>query len=289
MRNRRRFEFSPRMLLILLTVICVLLLSVSVFFGNAVRPFKSIVTTVVVPMQNGIKYIGAWASGRAGSARGMEELIAENEALTQQVETLTEENENLSADQEELESLRGLLELKEEYSDYETVGARVIGSGSGNWYENMIINKGSGDGIAVNMNVLAAGGLVGIVTEGGTNYAKVESIISDGSSVSAMATSTDDTCVVQGNMESMSQDGCIDVNYISKDAVMKEGDTLVTSHISSKYLPGFEIGTIRDITLDSSNLTQSAKVTPVVDFRHLKDVLVVTELKEVPKDSESAD
>ena len=179
--------------------------------------------------------------------------------------------------------------MDKEYSQYKKVGARVISKGSGNWYNTFIINKGTKDGIKVNMNVLADGGLVGIVTETGRTYAKVCSIINDTSSVSAKSSQTGDTCVVQGNSESVQKDGTIDVTYISKDADMKEGEELITSHISSKYLEGIKIGTVSSISTDSSNLTQSAKVTPFVDFQHLEDVLVITQLKEVPADSEIAD
>ena len=87
----------------------------------------------------------------------------------------------------------------------------------------------------------------------------------------------------------MQKDGTIDVTYISKDADMKEGEELITSHISSKYLEGIKIGTVSKISTDSSNLTKSAKVTPSVDFQHIEDVLVITQLKEVPADSDSAD
>ena len=289
MKHRRNFEFSPKMLLILLTVLCMMLLSVSVIFKDAVRPFTGIVAAVVIPMQDGINSVGVWVGDRFGSMKDMDELREENAELTRQVEELTRENESLQSGQQELESLRSLLSLSQQYAGYSTVGARVISSGSGNWYENFIINKGSDDGIAVNMNVLAEGGLVGIVTQTGHNYARVQSIIADDSSVSAMSASTSDTCVVKGNTESMGRDGVIDVTYISKDATMAEGDELVTSHISSKYLPGLKIGTVSGIEMDSSNLTQSAKVTPVVDFQHVEDVLVITQLKEVPADSEAAD
>lgn len=289
MNHRRNFEFSPRMLLILLTVLCMMLLSVSVIFKDVVRPFTNIVATFVIPMQDGINSVGVWVGDRFGSMKDMDELREENEELSRQVEELTRQNESLQSGQQELESLRSLLSLSQQYAGYSTVGARVISSGSGNWYENFIINKGSDDGIAVNMNVLAEGGLVGIVTQTGHNYARVQSIITDDSSVSAMSASTSDTCVVKGNTESMGRDGVIDVTYISKDATMAEGDELVTSHISSKYLPGLKIGTVSGIEMDSSNLTQSAKVTPVVDFQHVEDVLVITQLKEVPAGSETAD
>ena len=289
MKHRRNFEFSPKMLLILLTVICMLLLSVSVLFKDATRPFTSIVAAVVIPMQDGINSVGVWVSDRAGSMQSMEELRTENEQLRQQVEDLTRQNESLQSDQSELEELRALFALSQQYVNYTKIGARVISSGSGNWYENFVINKGSDDGIAVNMNVLARDGLVGIVTEVGHNFARVQSIISDDSSVSAMSASAADTCVVKGNSESARRDGVIDVTYISKDATMVDGEELVTSNISSKYLPGLKIGTVSGIEMDSSNLTKSAKLTPVVDFQHVDEVLVITQLKEVPAGSESAD
>ncbi len=289
MKHRRNFEFSPKMLLIFLTVICMLLVSVSVLFKDATRPFTNIVAAVVIPMQEGINSVGVWVSDRVGSMQSMEELRTENEQLKQQVEDLTRQNESLQSDQSELEELRSLFALSQQYVDYTKIGARVISSGSGNWYENFVINKGSDDGIAVNMNVLAGEGLVGIVTEVGHNFARVQSIISDDSSVSAMSASAADTCVVKGNSESARRDGVIDVTYISKDAAMVDGEELVTSNISSKYLPGLKIGTVSGIEMDSSNLTKSAKLTPVVDFQHVDEVLVITQLKEVPAGSESAD
>ena len=289
MKNRPNFEFSPKTMLVILTVICILLLSVSTVLKDAVKPLSVVAETVVIPMQDGINSFGVWVGDHVGNFKSMKELKNENEKLTQKVKELTQENETLSTNEKELNNLQKLLKLDKEYTQYKKVGARVISKGSGNWYSTFIINKGSKDGIKVNMNVLADGGLVGIVTETGRTYAKVSSIIDDSSSVSAKSSDAGDTCVVQGNSESVQKDGTIDVTYISKDADMKEGEELVTSHISSKYLEGVKIGTISKISTDSSNLTKSAKVIPFVDFQHIEDVLVITELKQVPADSESAD
>ena len=64
-----------------------------------------------------------------------------------------------------------------------------------------MINKGSDDGIRVDNNVIAGKGLVGIVTEVGSSWATVRSIIDDSSSVSAMTVSTSDNCIVNGDLE----------------------------------------------------------------------------------------
>lgn len=289
MKHRHNFDFSPKILLIIFTVLCILLLSVSAISGEVTKPFNIVVGTFITPMQDGINTLGAWMHDRLGSFQTIKELQEENAELKAKVDSLTEANETLSGNTLELEELRELLKLDDEYSAYEKIGARVISNGSGNWYENFVINKGSKDGVAVNMNVLAGTGLVGIVTEVGPNYAKVRSIIDDDSNVSAMALSHKDTCVVRGNSQSVLQDGTIDVVYISKDAMINDGDELVTSNISSKFLPGLRIGTLSDLQTDTASLTKTAKVTPVVDFQHIQNVLVITQLKEVPEGSETAD
>lgn len=284
---RHKFEFSPRMLLLALTAVCVILVSISVVWKDTVRPFSNIVGVVVVPMQNGINTVGNWIGDRSGDLKSRKELERENAQLKEKVDELEKKNQNLSQSSQELSDLRKLVSLKEEYKNYPTTGARVIGAGMGNWYQSFIINKGSKDGIKPNMNVLADNGLVGIVTSVGYNYARVKSIISDSSRVSAVSVSSADTCIVEGDSQALSKSGVLDVTYISKNAKMKAGDELVTSQISSKYLEGLRIGTVSNIKTDSSDLTQYAEVTPVVDFSHIRNVLVITKLKEVPA-SESA-
>ena len=289
MKNRHNFEFSPKLLLIVLTVACGVLLSLSVLFEDFSAPFTNIAAVFIIPMQDGLNSVGAWANDHIHSFKSMKELQAENDKLKDKVEELQEENDRLAGGEAELSDLRELLKLDEEYADYKKIGARVISNGGGNWYESFVINKGKNDGVAENMNVLAGQGLVGIVTEVGRNYARVRSIIEDESRLSAMVRSTKDTCVVKGNTGTIFKDGTIDVIHISKDAKIREGDELVTSHISSKYLPGLRIGTVSNISTDTSNLTKSARVTPVVDFRHIQDVLVITDLKQVVTDSKNGD
>ena len=65
---------------------------------------------------------------------------------------------------------------------------------------------------------------------------------------------------------------------------MAEGDKIVTSSISDKYLPGILIGYISSLDVDSNNLTKSGLITPAVDFEHLEEVLVVTKLKQTVGD-----
>ncbi|MBE5955625.1 MAG: rod shape-determining protein MreC [Lachnospiraceae bacterium] len=285
MRGRRKFELTPRYLLVIFTAICALLLACSAFFGTQSNPLSNVTSAVIIPMQKGINSIGNWFMEKSRAFENIKDLQKKNEELEDKVNELTMQNRNLLQDRYELDRLRELYELSERYSDYPTVGARIIGKGAGNWFNVFLIDKGSESGIQVDMNVIADGGLVGIVTEVGDGWSKVKSIIDDTSSVSAMVLTTQDTCMVKGSQKNIVND-YIDVEYLSKDAVVEEGSELVTSNISSKYLEGIAIGFISNMELDETRLTQVGRLTPIVDFAHLQEVLIITELKNVPDISE---
>ena len=130
------------------------------------------------------------------------------------------------------------------------------------------------------LNVVAGGGLVGRITSVGPNWSRVTSIISDNSNVSGMTLATGDNLIVSGDLQMMAQ-GVIPFSKLvdSQDAVA-EGDKVVTSDISDKYLPNILIGYISTINKDTNNLTKSGYLTPVVDFEHLSEVLVITDKKQ---------
>lgn len=190
------------------------------------------------------------------------------------------ENSQLQQDRYELSELRTLYDLDENYSDYDKVAARIIGKDAGNWFSTFLIDKGSEDGIAEGMNVIAGSGLVGIVTKVGKNWAQVRSIIDDASNVSATVLSTSDSCFVNGDLQLMNE-GVIRITQLKTDeGAVNKGDKVLTSHISDKYQEGILIGYVDEVTLDSNNLTYSGTLTPAVDFEYLHTVLVITELKQ---------
>ena len=279
-RKGERFSVPSKYILIFLTVLCsgMMLMTFSTDLFN--KPLNAFAGYVVVPFQRGISSVGGWFSTRAEELSQIRSLLSENESLKQQVAELTAENIQLQQEKYELNTLQALYEIDEQYAGYDKTGARIIARDSGNWYQSFTIDKGSDDGIAVDMNVMAEGGLVGRVIAVGPNWAKVVSIISDNNNVSGKVLSTGDNLIVSGDLELMQQ-GVIRFSQLlaSADAVA-EGDKIVTSSISDKYLPGILIGYVSEITLDSNKLTKSGTVIPAVDFEHLEEVLVILKLKQ---------
>lgn len=284
MKRRGKSSFPSKYILLLLTVICIMLLFAGYATGYAGEPIRTICNYVFVPMQKGLDYVGESISINSDDTKTKEQLIAENAQLQEQIDELSTQLTNTRLQQSELDTLRELYDLDQTYADYKTTGAHVIGKGTSNWFNTFTIDKGSKDGIKVDMNVIAGSGLVGIVTDVGKNYAVVRAIIDDTSNVSGMILSNNDNCIVSGNLKSMTESNMITFSNLedSEDKV-STGDSVVTSNISYKYLPGLLIGYVTDITEDNNNLTKSGEITPVVDFKHLQDVLVIMQLKETGK------
>lgn len=288
MKQHKRNHRKPKYIFITLAAVCCILIAVSFKWGSITNNIvQNTIGTVIVPMQKGLNSIGGWIFSRAQEAKTVKELQKENEALKLEVDKLKSQISSLENNQSELDTLQDLLKLREKYPNYNMVGARIISSDAGNWYETFTIDKGSLDGIQVDMNVIADNGLVGIVTEVGLNHAKVRSIMDDSSSVSATNANTNDFCIVNGDLK-LTDQGLLAVELLNADSVLEEGDEIVTSYLSDKFLPGLPIGYISNITNDKSGLTKNANVTPIVDFEHLSDVLVITQLKEeLVSDSQS--
>lgn len=279
MNNKLSSIFKPKYILIALTVISLGFIAVSFFTDKLVSPLRNAVSIVVVPFQKGMNYMGLWVSDSYDTFHDIQSLMKENEELKSTVDNLKEENNQLKQDTYELDRLRDLYELDQKYPGYPKVGARIIGTTTDNWYSTFTIDKGSNDGIAKNMNVIAGGGLVGIVTDVGPNYSIVKTVIEDGSYVSGMLIDSGETCAVKGDI-SLMDGGYIRLQYFKENSMVRNGDKIVTSNISDKYLPGILIGYAKDVEKDANGLTQSGYLVPAVDFQHLQEVLVITQLKE---------
>jgi rod shape-determining protein MreC len=280
MRRKAKFSIPSKYLLLIVTFICVVMMFLTFTIDVATGPLKTVSGYVFIPIQNGINYIGRGIYGKADQLQNLQDLMEENERLQALVDGLTIENSTLQQDKYELSRLRELYQLDEKYPSYNKVAARITGKDPGNWFSSFTIDKGSDDGLKVNNNVMAGSGLVGIITEVGPNWSTVRSIIDDSRNVSAMVLSTSDRCIVSGDLKLMGQ-GMIQFSQLNdKDNLVNVGDKIVTSNISDKYLPGILIGYISEKNTDANNLTSSGYITPVVDFEHLQEVLVITDLKE---------
>lgn len=278
-RIKRNFNISSKLLFTILIMICVALIAVSYLFGEAFSPVKTALGNFFAPMQKGIATVGGGISDKLRIFSDKQELIEENERLSKKVEELQTERLELIHEKYELSWYRSLYESDLVYEDSQKIAARIISRNPNGACDVFLVDKGEEDGIEVNMNVIAEGGLVGIVTETGKNWSKIRTIIADESNVSGRFQITSDTCVVSGNLESMDS-GYIDVSMINLNAEVYDNYEVVTSYISDKYLPGILIGYVYNVRNDPSEMNKRANLIPVVDFEHLEMVLIIKAQRE---------
>ncbi|MFI3212128.1 MAG: rod shape-determining protein MreC [Eubacteriales bacterium] len=279
-KKQGKISIPSKYLLIMLTFFCIGIMILSFTTDTFKAPVTYVTNHTIIPLQKGFSSVGTWLLDKSQQLAQLKDVLEENQQLKDEIAELTLLNTQLQQDKYELNELRELFQLDSEYDEYNKVGARIIGKDTGNWYTNFIIDKGSEDGIQENFNVIASGGLVGLVTEVGSNYAKVTTIINDNVNTSGATLATNDNLIVSGDL-SMMLNGTIMYSQLidSADKVVI-GDKIVTSSISDYYLPGILIGYITSIDIDANNLTKSGALTPAVDFEHLEEVLVITQTKQ---------
>lgn len=286
MRKKRiSIKLKSKHLLVVLGILCFIMILGTFTLSVVPAPIRNTVGVLVTPFQNGVNRVGSVMHGWASGFSNVQKLQKENEELQSKIDDLTEKNNRLIQSQEELKRLEDLYKLDQEYPEYTKVAASVIAKDPGNWYSTFVINKGAADGLKVNMNVISGGGLVGIITETGEHWSQVRSIIDDENNISGMIATTSDTCIVSGNLASMTN-GRIDFSELrDRGDVVAEGTSIVTSNISTQYLTGILIGYIAEVGEDSNHLTKYGTIIPAADFKNIREVLVIQELKQTKENS----
>ena len=285
MRKKKQSKFPAKYVLLIMTILCAVIIGCSLKTSGS-GPVSAAAGAVLAPMQKGVNQLGSGLTNLREHLRTKKSLEKENEELRTQLADAQQNLNQVQLNQEELDNLKSLYDMDQNYADYDKIAANVIGKDAGNWFSVFLIDRGSNDGITVGMNVLADGGLAGIVIQVGPNYAKVRSIIDDNSNVSARNLSTSDLCVVSGSLKTMNESSLIDFDDLrDKEDQAKVGDQIVTSNISDMFLEGIPIGYITDIKTDSINLTKSGHIATIVDFEHLDDVFVILQTKDISTDT----
>lgn len=278
MKFDKRKDINPKYLLLTLSIICVILLILSVTIEDSISSIKSYTNYIISPMQKGINKIGNWYEEELNNFEKIDDLQAENKELLEELNQYKADVTKYELELIELSELRKLYDLDEKYPNYEKTIARVFAKNSSAWFNDFYIDKGLDDGLNIGCNVLCDNGLTGIIIDCNSNTSRIRAIIDDQTSISASILPSNALCTVNGSLINIT-DGYIVAYNIDKDAAIEIGNKVVTSDISDRYLPGITIGFIEKIEDDLNNLTVTVYITPTVDFSNISEVLVIKELK----------
>ncbi len=165
--------------------------------------------------------------------------------------------------------LRELLGLKERLKQ-PLITAQVIGKDPSPWFQSMVVDKGSREGVQKGSPVITAQGVVGLVIEVTSRYSKVMLITDPNSAVDAVVQRSRARGIIKGGTSGY----CI-LNYVLRKHEVATGDTVIASGMDGVFPKGLPVGHVTGISQNESEIFQDVTVTPFVDFERLEEVLIV--------------
>ncbi len=247
----------------------------SVLLGGSANPLANVVQAVTSPIRGGISAVLDWADGVSTYVFRYGEMQQELEDLRLQVSQLEEQVRQGEEDSRENEQLRDLLKLQQQRQDFVFENAKVTARSNSNWESTLTLSKGSAAGIAAgNCVITETGVLVGVVSEVGTNWCTVSTVINTDIEMGGIVTRTYSAGVLEGDFSLMSQ-GKLKLNYLPEGAQLVSGDEVLTSGKGDVYPSGLVVGQVEGVFTDPSGMTRYAVVTPDVDLSSLIEVFVI--------------
>ncbi len=145
--------------------------------------------------------------------------------------------DQLDALQQENRQLRNLLSI-EDIAGIRPINAQVIGRSGDHWWQELVLNCGRLDGVAVGSYVVAQGGLVGQVRHVSERASRVLLLSDPSSQVGVMTARTRVMGILQGRRREKA------FAEFFEPQPQKTGDLIVTSGLSSRFPPGLPVGRI---------------------------------------------
>ncbi len=195
----------------------------------------------------------------------------ENIRLQSEVTLLQRRIDRLTEQALATQRLQRLLDLRAA-SPTSFLTARVIGKDATNWFQTLLVDRGSLNGVRRNMPVVAPDGLVGRVVEVTPTSSKVQLLTDPLSAAGGLIQRTRVTGIVSGNLGAG-----LHVQYLPLMADVVVGDEVITSGMGGVFPKGIPIGWITAVERRSGALFQEATLRPAVDLSRLEEVLLLTQ------------
>lgn len=234
-----------------------------------------VVQSVLTPLRAGASALTEQAENIYDYIFKYEQLAAENATLREELSQIQEDNRDASSIKRENDRLRELLELTKENPDYELVDGYIISWDSTDWSYSFTVNRGSRSGIEVGMCAITeSGAVVGVVSQVGSNYCVITSVLDSSLDISAIIASSGYSGIVRGSYAT-GQTGMLRMDYLPSAAVVRNNDQVVTAG-STVYPRNLILGNIVDWAMTDNGMAKYAILEPAADMDSLEQVFILT-------------
>ncbi len=232
---------------------------------GVLTPLRSGVSSLTLQAQRLYDYIYRYETLEADNAQLREEL-AELEDAARQADSVARENDRL----------RKLLELQKAHEDFLLVDAYIIARSSTDWTSTLTINRGASAGIQENMCAITEdGAVVGLVTQVGSNFAVIKSVLDSSLDISATIASSGSSGMVQGGYAS-GREGLLEMKYLPSNAIIRSNDQVVTAG-STVYPRNLILGSVVAAGFTDTGVEKYAFLQPAADIGSLEQIFIVTQ------------
>ena len=262
--------------LLALAAAVAVLLSVMTYFSTTSAALPNLAGIVVSPFRSVSAAISETFGRWSGYFTEADELREENRQLKLRIAEMEETVRQATFDREENAHLRKVAELREQRRDLHLESARVLVQDSSNWYSQLTINKGTAHDLTVGDAVITEEGyLLGVVSEAGSNWATVRTVLDSESSIGALVFRSGGSALAQGDFALM-HEGRLRLGYLGTEPDVVAGDLIVTSGLRDYYPSQLVIGSVEEIRTGDDGLSRYAVLRPEMDLDGLTQVYVVT-------------
>ena len=271
-----RHLFSTKVKVILILAV-LLAAGLTIFSGvTSQNVFSNLTQSVLTPLRSGVNSMAEQAEKYYGYMFAYESLVAENAELKSQLAQMQNEARLADSVERENQRLRALLNLNTIHEDYKEVDAYIISRSSTDWTSTFTVNRGSDSGIAVDMCAITENGeVIGLVTEVGSNYAVIKTVLDSTLEISAIISESGYNGMVSGGYQ-QGMGHFLQMDYLPSSAIIKNKDQVVTSG-STVYPRGLILGHVIDADFDDTGVAKYAILRPAADFDVLEQVFILTE------------
>ncbi len=267
---------------IAMCIIAVLLIGmmvVSAVDRGKVTVFEDFVGMFITPLQNFCTTVSSESGDFIKIFTQHDKLTEENDKLKNELASVSRALRDAQEYKLENDSLKQMLDIKQARQDFVFESALIVANEHTGYSHTLTLNKGSLSNIKKRDVVITADGLVGYVSELGTTWCKITTVLDSSCEIGALIPRTQDIGVLEGDY-ALSTNGNCKVSYLGNDVSLNAGDSVVTSGIGGVFPSRIMIGNIVEIKPESHGISQYAVLEPAVDFSKLKNVFVITDFTE---------
>lgn len=271
-----RHFFTTKIKIVLLAAVLIAAVSAVVLSLTGNSYPSTVVQGILAPLRAGATHLTAQAEKLYDYIFSYESLLAENEALKEQLSQMEDQARQAAALTKENQALRDALELKQNNEGYKMVDGYIISWSSNDWSSTFTINQGTNSGIAEGMCAITANGeVVGLVTEVGSNYSVIKTVLDSSLEISATIVSSGYNGMVKGGYSTDHPD-LLRMNYLPSSATIRNNDQVVTTG-STVYPRNLILGYVVDAGFDDTGVAKYALLEPAADIGALDQIFIITE------------